>query len=91
MVSYPHVFVLDGETYMLYQGNEMGRTGFGLARLEAIRLSGGDREVAKLGKIFDPTDTVRLPNAWSLPNLRRRWSSTTASGCTFPRATRRDR
>jgi predicted GH43/DUF377 family glycosyl hydrolase len=34
MVNYPHVFALDGETYMLYQGNEMGRAGFGLARLE---------------------------------------------------------
>jgi predicted GH43/DUF377 family glycosyl hydrolase len=34
MVNYPHVFVLDGETYMLYQGNEMGRTGFGLAILD---------------------------------------------------------
>jgi predicted GH43/DUF377 family glycosyl hydrolase len=33
MASYPHVFVLDSETYMLYQGNEMGRTGIGLARL----------------------------------------------------------
>jgi len=33
MVNYPHVFILDGETYMLYQGNEMGRTGFGLAKL----------------------------------------------------------
>jgi predicted GH43/DUF377 family glycosyl hydrolase len=35
MVSYPHVFMLDGECYMLYQGNEMGRTGIGLARLAA--------------------------------------------------------
>lgn len=34
MVNYPHVFMLDGETYMLYQGNEMGRAGFGLAILE---------------------------------------------------------
>lgn len=34
MVNYPHVFMLDGETYMLYQGNEMGRTGIGLARLK---------------------------------------------------------
>jgi hypothetical protein len=34
MVSYPHVFALDGQVYMLYQGNEMGRTGLGLARLE---------------------------------------------------------
>ena len=33
MVNYPHVFILDGATYMLYQGNEMGRTGIGLAKL----------------------------------------------------------
>jgi hypothetical protein len=36
-VSYPHVFSLDGDTYMLYQGNGMGRTGFGLARLDGFR------------------------------------------------------
>lgn len=35
MVNYPHVFMLDGETYMIYQGNGMGRTGMGLARLIA--------------------------------------------------------
>lgn len=35
MVNYPHVFELDGKVYMLYQGNEMGRTGMGLARLVA--------------------------------------------------------
>lgn len=34
MVSYPHVFELDGNTYMLYQGNQVGRFGFGLAILE---------------------------------------------------------
>jgi len=33
-VSYPHVFELDGEIYMLYLGNEFGRYGFGLAKLE---------------------------------------------------------
>ena len=33
-VSYPHVFELDDEIYMLYQGNEIGRYGFGLAQLE---------------------------------------------------------
>lgn len=33
MVNYPHVFMLDGDTYMLYQGNEMGRAGMGLAKL----------------------------------------------------------
>lgn len=33
MVNYPNVFTLDDEVYMLYQGNGMGRTGFGLARL----------------------------------------------------------
>lgn len=35
MVNYPHVFELDGATYMLYQGNGMGRAGFGLAVLES--------------------------------------------------------
>lgn len=35
MVSYPHVFALDGVTYMMYLGNQVGRSGFGLARLES--------------------------------------------------------
>jgi hypothetical protein len=34
MVSYPHVFELDGNTYMAYLGNQVGRQGFGLAVLE---------------------------------------------------------
>jgi hypothetical protein len=34
MISYPHVFELDGRTLMLYLGNEVGRHGFGLAELE---------------------------------------------------------
>lgn len=34
MINYPHVFDLDGATYMLFQGNGMGREGFGLAVLE---------------------------------------------------------
>jgi hypothetical protein len=34
MVSYPHVFELDGKVYMLYLGNSVGRQGFGLAVLE---------------------------------------------------------
>ena len=34
MISYPHVFELDGKTYMAYLGNEVGRNGFGLAVLE---------------------------------------------------------
>jgi hypothetical protein len=34
MVCYPHVFELDGKTYMAYLGNEVGRYGFGLALLE---------------------------------------------------------
>jgi predicted GH43/DUF377 family glycosyl hydrolase len=33
MVSFPHVFELDGNHYLLYLGNQMGRYGFGLARL----------------------------------------------------------
>lgn len=34
MVSYPHVFELDGKTYMFYLGNQVGRHGFGVALLE---------------------------------------------------------
>ncbi len=33
MVAYPTVFELDGSIYMLYLGNEVGRQGFGLAKL----------------------------------------------------------
>lgn len=33
MQCYPHVFECDGQVYMLYNGNEFGRYGFGLARL----------------------------------------------------------
>jgi len=35
MVAYPHVFELDHEIYLLYLGNEVGKYGFGLARLES--------------------------------------------------------
>jgi hypothetical protein len=34
MQCYPHVFQCDGEVYLLYNGNEFGRYGFGLAVLE---------------------------------------------------------
>lgn len=34
MVSYPHLFGLDGKIYMAYLGNQVGRYGFGLAVLE---------------------------------------------------------
>lgn len=34
MVSYPHVFALDGHHYMAYLGDQVGRFGFGLAKLE---------------------------------------------------------
>ncbi|HEY6489984.1 MAG: hypothetical protein WCC26_17450 [Terracidiphilus sp.] len=34
MISYPHVFELDGNTYLAYLGNQVGRYGFGLAILE---------------------------------------------------------
>jgi len=33
MISYPHVFALDGKTYMAYLGDGVGRFGFGLAEL----------------------------------------------------------
>ncbi len=32
MISYPHVFELDGEVYMLYLGNQVGKGGFGIAK-----------------------------------------------------------
>jgi sucrose-6-phosphate hydrolase SacC (GH32 family) len=31
MISYPHVFELDGKTYLAYLGDQVGRFGFGLA------------------------------------------------------------
>jgi hypothetical protein len=34
MQCYPHVFECDGRIYLLYNGNEFGRLGFGLAVLE---------------------------------------------------------
>lgn len=33
-ISYPYVFELDGKILMFYQGNEMGKFGFGIAQLE---------------------------------------------------------
>ena len=34
MTCYPHVFNVDKEIYLLYNGNEFGRFGFGIAKLE---------------------------------------------------------
>jgi hypothetical protein len=34
MLCYPHVFEMDSEVYLMYNGNEFGRFGFGLAKLE---------------------------------------------------------
>ena len=34
MISYPHVFALDGKINLLYLGNQVGREGFGLAVLD---------------------------------------------------------
>lgn len=34
MMCYPHVFRVGDDIYMLYNGNEFGRFGFGLAKLE---------------------------------------------------------
>lgn len=42
-VSYPHVFELNRQLYALYQGNEIGRFGFGLARLERYEEEDGHR------------------------------------------------
>ncbi len=37
MISYPHIFELDGAMYMFYLGNQVGRFGFGLAKLESYQ------------------------------------------------------
>ncbi|MDC0357676.1 glycosylase [Oligoflexia bacterium] len=37
-ISYPHVFALDGNIYLLYLGNQVGRFGFGLAILKDYKL-----------------------------------------------------
>ena len=42
LANYPNVFAVDGETYLLYQGNGMGRTGFGLARLADTSVAWGE-------------------------------------------------
>jgi len=34
MICYPFVFCHKGKKYMLYNGNDYGRAGFGLATLE---------------------------------------------------------
>ena len=34
MISYPHVFAMDGRVYMAYLGDQVGRHGFGLAVLD---------------------------------------------------------
>lgn len=34
MISYPHLFEVDSEIYMAYLGNQVGKNGFGLARLK---------------------------------------------------------
>ena len=34
MQHYPHVFKIDDKYYMLYNGNDFGRFGFGLAVME---------------------------------------------------------
>ena len=36
MISYPHVFEVDGKIYLLYLGNRVGRYGFGHAELDGI-------------------------------------------------------
>lgn len=36
MQCYPHVFSCDGQVYLLYNGNQFGRHGFGLAQLQKV-------------------------------------------------------
>ncbi|MFA5828073.1 MAG: glycosylase [Candidatus Shapirobacteria bacterium] len=37
-IAYPHVFELDGNLFMLYLGNQVGRFGFGLAELQSYKV-----------------------------------------------------
>ncbi|NCA81755.1 MAG: hypothetical protein EOM72_03300 [Opitutae bacterium] len=39
MICYPHVFKCDKEIYLLYNGNEFGRHGFGLAKLISTEIN----------------------------------------------------
>lgn len=36
MMCYPHIFGLNGDVYLMYNGNEFGRYGFGIAKLESL-------------------------------------------------------
>lgn len=36
MMCYPHIFEMDGKIYLLYNGNEFGKYGFGVAELEEV-------------------------------------------------------
>lgn len=36
MQCYPNIFVMDNEPYMLFNGNNFGKTGFGLVKLEGL-------------------------------------------------------
>lgn len=36
MQCYPHIFAMDNEVYLLYNGNAFGKAGFGLARLTGV-------------------------------------------------------
>lgn len=36
MMCYPHIFQCDDKVYLLYNGNEFGKHGFGIARLESV-------------------------------------------------------
>jgi hypothetical protein len=36
MMCYPHIFNCDEKTYLLYNGNQFGRFGFGIAELESV-------------------------------------------------------
>jgi len=35
MMCYPNIFEIDGDIYLLYNGNKFGKNGFGLAKLES--------------------------------------------------------
>ena len=37
MMCYPHLFECDSDVYLLYNGNEFGKFGFGIAKLDQVK------------------------------------------------------
>ena len=56
MISYPHVFEVDGTTYLAYLGDQVGRYGFGLAVLDGSLDRAPRMTVEEAGQGLRPDD-----------------------------------